>query len=191
MWQYFFKDLHFPNFLKIVEIPNLTKFGSNSVITPTCRVQACRRQFQYKISLNKCSLLQSNLYVTVPPSILAMPRASFNISELQSVQPLAGLHITSKSLANVSKIFRWRVMDANYLPAGKYIKKSSYLSKTLNFYNLSLKHDVISSIKLDIPTIFVTDLLSINPVLSKSTWFDECKWHLACVAAILRESSWL
>ena len=36
----------------------------------------------------------------------------------------AGLHITSKSLANVGKIFHWRVMDANYLPAGKYIKTS-------------------------------------------------------------------
>ena len=34
----------------------------------------------------------------------------------------SGLHITSKSLANASKIFRWRVMDANYLPAGEYIK---------------------------------------------------------------------
>ena len=101
----------------------------------------------------------------------------------------AGLHITSKSLTNVSKIFHWRVTDANYLPAGDYIKHSWYFSKTLNTYNLSVKYDVICSTKLDFLTIFVTDLLLIDPVLSKSTWFDKCKWHLAwVVVAILREA---
>ena len=65
----------------------------------------------------------------------------------------AGLHITSKSLANASKIFRCRVTHAYYLPAGEYIKNSRYFSKTLNFYNLSVKHDVICLVKLDFPII--------------------------------------
>ena len=44
---------------------------------------------------------------------------------------------------------------------------------------------------LDFLTIFVTDFLLVNPVLSKSTWFNKCKWHIAWVmVAILRESSW-
>ena len=88
----------------------------------------------------------------------------------------AGLYITSISLANASKIFHWRITDTNYLPAGDYIKHSWYFSKTLNSCNLSVKYDVICSIKLDFLIIFVTDLLLIYPVLSKSTWFDKCKW---------------
>ena len=104
----------------------------------------------------------------------------------EDLETFSGLHITSKSLANASKIFHWRVTHAYYLPAGEYIKNSRYFSKTLNFYNLSVKHDS----KVRFSNNFVTGLLQINPMLSKSTWFDKCNWHLTWVAAIVRKSSW-
>ena len=51
-------------------------------------------------------------------------------------------HIIGKSLANASKISCWQVTDANYLPAGEYIKNSQYFLKTLNFYNLSVNVEI-------------------------------------------------
>ena len=44
-----------------------------------------------------------------------------------------GLHTTSKSHANASKIFCWQVTDANYLPAGKYIKISDIFQNLWTF----------------------------------------------------------
>ena len=73
-----------------------------------------------------------------------------------------GLYITSTSLAKPSKIFCWRVTGANHLPTGEKKKIPDIFQKLFNFYNLAVKHGVICSIKLDFPTIFVTDLLSID-----------------------------
>ena len=78
--------------------------------------------FELKNLKNNANNASSDFFGKMMKIMLVRPDYAKNYT--RAIYSSLAVNIRSKSFTNASKIFRWRVTDAIYLPSGEYIKDS-------------------------------------------------------------------